>query len=137
MITLKTLPAASRQEVFDQIAEHMLTQNKRCVIEVLSNVGKAGDKKMKYVTMPAYHGDDGTRCAAGCFIADDEYIKFFEGVCWAQLVAEEWVPGEHMDIIQAASTIHDTYPVEEWYEALIRLGTRSKVSVRILERLRK
>lgn len=134
MITLKTLPAASRQDVFNQIVEHMLTQNKRCTIEVLSNVGKEGDKEMKYVTMPAYHGDEGTRCAAGCFIAEDEYDKRFEGQAWSWLVCEELVPGEHMDIIQAASTIHDTYPVGEWYEALFRLGTRSKVSVQILER---
>jgi len=33
MITLKTLPQATAQEVFDQVARHLLTQGKKSISE--------------------------------------------------------------------------------------------------------
>ena len=66
-ITLKTLEQATAQEVFDQVAEHMLTQyelsmlNDTCV----------------------YRGYSGLKCAAGCLIGDDEYNnELMEGFTW-------------------------------------------------------
>lgn len=56
-ITLKNLHEATEQQVFDQVAGHLLTQK-----EVLPS--------------PAcfYRGPNGLKCAAGCLIANDEYM---------------------------------------------------------------
>lgn len=68
MITLKTLPQASEQEVLDQIAVHLLTQKQKC------NNGK-DQTDPNYQCL--YRNEEGLKCAAGCLIADDEYKKRF------------------------------------------------------------
>jgi hypothetical protein len=57
MITLATLNDATAQEVFDQAARHMMTQFKKSNMHGIC----------------AYRGENGLKCVAGCFIADDEY----------------------------------------------------------------
>jgi hypothetical protein len=46
----------TKQEIFDKVAAHLLTQRKRCV-------NQTGDC--------VYRSDDGLKCAAGCLIPDD------------------------------------------------------------------
>jgi hypothetical protein len=72
MITLKTLKNSTDQEVFDQVANHLLTQNKRSV--------SATDN-----TLCVYRSPDGLKCAAGCLIADDEYDPRMEGSNWKEM----------------------------------------------------
>ena len=72
MITLKTLPQATAQEVFDQVAKHLLTQMKKSVAKRAAE--SASDSKDYCM----YRGFDGTKCAAGCLISDDEYKPEFE-----------------------------------------------------------
>jgi hypothetical protein len=67
MITLKTLHAASLQEIFDQVAKHMLAQNAPAVY-----INQDGDRNCLYRTF------DGRKCAVGCLIADDEYSSAIE-----------------------------------------------------------
>lgn len=100
MITLKTLHMATAQEVFDQCANHLLTQNK---VSIDDN-GHC-----------MYRGLGGLKCAAGCFIADDEYHMGMEGIAWKNL---KEAPARHSELIQSLQLVHDIHPVKEWKEQL-------------------
>lgn len=103
MVTLKTLPQASAQEVFDHIAVHMLEQKRRAL-----NVD--GDCQ--------YRNRDGLRCAAGCLMTDDEYEDVFEGMVWLELVEYAWVPSQHHDLIVHMQSVHDFTEPRRWAEML-------------------
>lgn len=55
---------AEAQEIFNKVATHLLTQGKRSV---------ASDGSCMY------RGPEGTKCAIGCLIEDDEYHPLLEG----------------------------------------------------------
>ena len=71
MITLKTLHSATLQEIFDQAAKHLLTQNEQAM-----TFDKDGNKNC------LYRSATGTKCAVGCFIADDEYSPQLENTAF-------------------------------------------------------
>lgn len=112
MITLKTLPQATAQEVFDQAANHLLTQN----------------EKSMHGPGCEYKNLKGLKCAAGCFISDKEYNYGVENNSWEELVADKLVPEEHSKLIQGLQYIHDDYLVEEWEEELKSLASRYKLT---------
>jgi hypothetical protein len=107
-ITLKTLEQATAQEVFDQVAEHMLTQNEQ---------SKHGDTC-------AYRGDNGLKCAAGCLIGDDEYDEYncarMEGLKWDQLLfrVSEAISTKHNKLISRLQSIHDGFKCDLWSREL-------------------
>lgn len=106
MITLATLPQATAQEVFDQCATHLLTQNRKSY--------------KRYEDTCAYRGANGLVCAAGCFIADDEYdSEDFESRGWGRLVSEGIVPAEHQHLIGRLQRIHDIADVDQWRGELL------------------
>lgn len=107
MITLKTLDAATEQEVFDQVAEHLLKQN----------------AQSKHALGCAYRGDGGLKCAAGCLIADDEYSEEFENKPWSEL--ERKIPNfpkKHTGLILGLQNIHDVRPPMCWSSYLQELA---------------
>lgn len=107
MITLKTLPQATAQEVFDQVATHLLTQNKR---------SERGGRC-------TYQGINGTKCAAGCLISDDEYIPEMENIGhWAKLISQNLVPENHALLIRNLQIVHDGYVPLEWKQELKRVA---------------
>ena len=113
MITLKTLPQATAQEVFDQVAKHLLTQMKKSASE------SAPDSKDYCM----YRGFDGTKCAAGCLISDDEYKLEFENLNWSHLSSTNYlVPKEHCKLIKQLQNIHDCYEPEDWRVRLNNLA---------------
>ena len=69
MITLKNLGEATPIQVFNQAKEHLLKQIKK---------SESGG----YRSFCMYRGPDGLKCAAGCFIADDEYDEGMERLDW-------------------------------------------------------
>lgn len=97
IITLATLPEATAQEVFDQVARHLLTQK-----------AKALDGNLC-----VYLADDGLKCAAGCLI-DSKEINKISGGDWAALVISEQVPKNHMDLICKLQSIHDDFNPDRW-----------------------
>jgi hypothetical protein len=122
MITLATLGGATEQEVFDQVAKHLLAQKKR-----------SGVKDADWVVTCMYRNDEGLKCAAGCLIADDEYYKDIEGSSWDVLVDEDVVPTENcLELIVALQNIHDCEPVEEWCKALGTLAALHNLSTDVL-----
>ena len=87
MITLKTLPQATAQEVFDQITQHLLKQGK---------AARSATGACRYRTETA---EGVLKCAAGCLIADDEYSEKWENTDWPSLVADKFVPDSHERLI--------------------------------------
>lgn len=123
MITLKTLPDATAQEVFNQAAIHLLTQGVRA----------AGPHKIDpCVSMSMYRGINNTACAAGCFIADDEYSKDMEGKFWGTLVDMGIVPDNHADLIGQLQKVHDTTEPDTWYQELLGIAENHCLNKNIL-----
>jgi hypothetical protein len=105
-ITLATLPAATAQQVFDQVARHLLTQGRQA----------------RNAEACAYRGSEGTMCAAGCLMSDEEYAKR-GGV----------VPPGHTDLIQSLQAVHDDVDTDEWSEELHELAANCRLSPAVLE----
>ncbi len=108
MITLKTLPLATAQEVFEQVANHLLTQNQQSSLN--SNC--------------LYRGADNLKCAAGCLIGDDEYTPEFDtpgkgvGSGWISLATRNLVPNNHQRLISELQHLHDTVSPTKWKDHL-------------------
>lgn len=96
MITLATLPQAPAQDVFDQVAEHLLKQGRPSYSE--------------QSRMCAYRGDEGLKCAAGCLVSDEEYDVSMEQGAWDQLqtsCSAVTIPDAHMAMILDLQVMHD------------------------------
>jgi len=91
MITLATLQHATAQQVFDQVKAHLLSMKNR-------SMGAQGC---------AYRGELGSKCAAGCLIADDEYVRTLESYNWEDLSRMERVPSYHAELISQLQWLHD------------------------------
>ena len=101
-ITLATLPKATAQQVFDQVAEHLLTQ---------------GTESMQSGRCMYKRGN--MSCAAGCLIAESEYDREkMETFNWHSLVTAGVVPGDHEDLIADLQIVHDTKPPRSWRDCL-------------------
>ena len=87
----------NQQEIFDKVATHLIAQGKR-------SLGWGAD-------YCAYRGDDGTMCAAGCLIPDDEYKPQFEGIPWVSIANDVPsfldAPDEDHDLIDSLQLVHD------------------------------
>ena len=118
MITLKTLKDATEQEVFDQVATHVLKQNAQSC---------AGARC-------AYRGDGGLKCAAGCLIADDEYSREWDEnfIGWPQLVKEGIVPKLHDALVGRLQQMHDSYDPEHWKDILANVADYFKLNTNAL-----
>lgn len=120
-ITLATLPQATAQEVFDQVARHLLTQRKRSLRDGISGACM-------------YKAAGGLACAAGCLIADDEYDYSFESWSWEYLVANrEDFPARHSSLITSLQVIHDSSFPTEWSYVLAVLANNEGLSPAVIE----
>lgn len=118
MINLKTLPEATAQEVFDQVAKHLLTQMRKSF------------RSFKGAEYCVYRGDDGLKCAAGCLIADDEYDESsMERRSWYGIGA---VPNDHSDLIRELQIVHDECDVSIWAERLNYVASCWQLDPRVL-----
>lgn len=114
MITLKTLPTATAQEVFNQSAGHLLSQMKRSAEYGLGCRYRAGSLK----------------CAAGVFISDEEYTSEMEGALWGTLRFRGLVPEEHSSLILMLQAIHDSCSPNVWSQKLQELAQRENLEWR-------
>ena len=114
MITLATLKDATAQQVFDQVAAHLLKQN--------------AQSRSEDGWRCLYRGDKGMMCAAGCLIGDDEYKPFFDqgqsagGGSWAGMVNRGTIPGDHKELIGSLQKLHDCESPLSFKSALKRLA---------------
>lgn len=117
MITLKTLPQATTQEVFDQVARHLIKQGKK-------STRADGDCQYRKGNL---------KCAAGCLIKKSEYEERWENTTWGGLVARGWVPPEHQELIGELQAIHDDYDVKNWELALDKLAVQKSLSFNLAQ----
>lgn len=120
MITLATLKDATAQQVFDQVARHLLTQNERSNLEDRSAC--------------AYRGDGGLKCAAGCLIADSEYLHEMDHcgqTSWGCLIDKKVVPRDHRDLITDLQWVHDSRPATAWRRELRNVAVNYKLSTAV------
>lgn len=122
MITLKTLPQATAQEVFDQVERHLLTQN-------------ALSLRDESISSCAYRSARDLKCAAGCFIADDEYGAQMEGRRWTDLVDTGAVPSAHSGLIRTLQIVHDCTDVQMWPHALRTVAESFNLSPDVIDEL--
>lgn len=95
MITLKNIAEASLQDIFDQAANHLLTQM----------------KQSRNNSTCLYRSDDGLKCAVGCFIEDDEYIEDMEGECVESLIVNgrmSSISRDRLKLLDALQSMHDS-----------------------------
>ncbi len=104
MITLATLEKATARQIFDQVKNHLLTQNEKCQLVAHGAC--------------AYRNKEGLKCAAGCLISDDEYSENFECKNWQVLVESRVVPTAHYKLIKTLQMIHDESNPDRWAEQL-------------------
>lgn len=123
-ITLKNLNEASLQEVFDQVARHLLTQKKVSRKEVFTF--------WQHRKICAYRGEDGLKCAAGCLIADDEYYEEMEGVGWSALASKNLL-NKHKNVIDRLQFIHDRVPISSWKFELLNFADRYDLNTSVLD----
>lgn len=112
MITLRTLPQATAQEVFDQITQHLLQQGKQAI-------SMTGSCRYRVETAEGV-----LKCAAGCLIADDEYYNALENVTWNNLINGRKVPTNHGDLIQDLQKTHDNEVPDEWPNKFKLIATK-------------
>jgi hypothetical protein len=127
MITLATLEHATEQEVFDQVARHMLKQRARSWLQD---------------DVCAYRGADGLKCAAGCLISDEEAEQLnlaagnINTLPWGCLISRGVAPDKHRSLISALQHIHDSpnnVPEEDWEDHLKALANQRGLSYKVFK----
>lgn len=102
------------QEVFDKVAEHLLTQHRKSI--------RNGN--------PAYYGLNGMRCAIGVLIPENEYREEFENKAVARIKAS--VPALrdlNVALLDDLQDVHDGFKPSIWATQLRRVALRHDLSV--------
>lgn len=101
----------TKQEIFDKVVNHLLTQNKQCSVEDASYAN--GLKCL-------YRGPNGLKCAIGCLIPDELYCPEMEGLRAMNVITsydiEELTGYEYF--ANALQEIHDNYEPRFWSQKL-------------------
>ena len=125
MITLATLGTATEQEVFDQVATHLLKQNKKSL------------KLVEGRDYCFYRGSHNLKCAAGCLIGEAEYESWMENKIWQIIVSalsDQYMnPMNHCDLIRSLQEIHDNYDVNEWISRLELIAVNYNLNNKVLK----
>jgi len=103
MITMTEL------EILNIVEEHLLKQNRHA----LNSKGAC-----------SYRALDGTKCAVGCLISDEEYSPKMEGGTVTILIAQNLLPERLLPyavLLMELQSIHDNYPVDTWKELLDKI----------------
>lgn len=114
----------TRQETFDRVAKHLLTQNYKCE-EIADDSSSAC----------LYRDGKGGMCAAGCLIPDDKYdpkmeyeaVVQFDGDdnsllgMAAKVILEE---GHDIALVGQLQSIHDNQSVADWRYHLRELANK-------------
>jgi hypothetical protein len=126
-ITLVNLEQATAQQVFDQVANHLLTQMQSCRI-MMEHGGFSC----------AYRSADGKlACAAGCLISDEEMAQVYEANCntgagWGAIIDALNVSSNHEQLIVRLQIIHDDADPSDWKELLEKEAVQSGLNTEVL-----
>jgi hypothetical protein len=95
------------QDLFDKVAKHLLTQNKRAEDPTTG--------------LCRYRSPDGLKCAVGCLIEDDQYSAKMEGGSVSDLLKSGTLPPSleaelkpHRMLLIALQRVHDNFVPHQW-----------------------
>lgn len=92
----------TEQEIYDKVCEHLDQQGERAV--TLSKDGKVP-------VSCAYQTEQGTKCAVGALMTDEELAQLQEGDLlkndWVKIVEEGLAPVTHIKLLRALQEAHD------------------------------
>lgn len=115
------------QEIFNQVATHLLTQKEKAMHDSDEN-------------MCAYRAEDGLKCAFGGVLPDKMYDPMMEGTRadgvfdgWPK-VAEYFGEGNRQ-LVQELQNVHDDNQPDEWRECLQDVATDYDLDSSILDTL--
>jgi len=122
VITIHNYQEATKQEIFDFVANHLLTQNEKCTT-IFGHCKYRVEKDNKVL-----------KCAAGCLIPDEDYNVNFEGANWEKYPSHisnlPFVKDSENDkLIRTLQIIHDSYGVFQWEDSLIELARKENLQV--------
>ncbi len=114
----------NRQEVFNKVATHLLTQNEKARTQT-----GWGDFRC------SYKADNGLKCAIGCLIPDDLYDKKIEGnsILYNPLLisilrnAIDLYIDDDINFLENLQTIHDQMSIKSWAEQLNQFAIDNKL----------
>ena len=118
MITMDNINEATKQEIFDQVAKHLLEQ---------------AEPSISDENGCAYRGDNGLKCAVGCLITEDQYedtYRDFEGKVADSLPGVDGHVGEFLDELQR---IHDAIDPLLWRGELVKLARANNLNTDALK----
>lgn len=125
----------TKQEIFDKVATHLLTQN----IKSLRDVTSCEDGVL--YSGCAYRGDNGTKCAIGCLIPDEAYLHEIEGsTCRSGAVVEllkslyDFHTEYQMSFLRQLQIVHDRSPVDMWKYQLKHLAEDHMLDASVLDK---
>ena len=125
-ITLATLETATAQEVFNQVASHLLTQ-----FEQSRGISaKSGFVKCLY----RYTQQDGTvlKCAGGSLMSDEEASNISASDSWESLVVSGAVTSKHVQLVSDLQKLHDNFGPADWASNLRYIATENKLTTEVL-----
>jgi len=108
-VTIDNLETATAQDVFETVARHLLTQNKKSTQD-----GHC-----------CYRGEYGTKCAAGVLIPDERYDPKMDSrnsTGWDNIIYAYEFSTMHSSLINALQYLHDNNHPETWKEHLKHLA---------------
>lgn len=127
IITLANLHKATKQEIFDQVATHLLTQNKHA-----KSINDEGNFCMYRVP------ETNLKCAVGCLIADSEYILSCENSTWYDAIKAYILNFPHCDkheyFLAKLQGIHDSHPTTQWTDLLYAFAVDEKLDTTCLQK---
>lgn len=114
----------TNQEIFDRVACHLLRQNVRSV-----TYGKGGDFCL-------YRGPNGTSCAVGCLIPDEDYSRYMErkGV---RVLMDDYgcklpFDQDSIPLLSALQKVHDDNMPSNWILALSYVAVEHNLNAAVL-----
>lgn len=119
----------SLQTIFDRVATHLIKQGVRSTLPDGSGC--------------AYRGYNGTMCAVGCLIKDEDYDVNFESksvrsadvFCAVQSSLGVHMNQQHGFLLSRLQAIHDYESPDNWYFELAHVAVRYDLSTRVLEQV--
>lgn len=115
MITLSNLHEQSLQDVFNYIANHLLTQNK---------------KSQTCHFNCAYKGENNTKCAVGCIVSSKEYRPSMEGKSSTKIINDHNPLVTNIDMLNMLrdlQILHDGAMTVEWPAGLNNIAAKYKL----------
>lgn len=133
----------TNQEIFDKVATHLFTQGVRSVSKTcLNDASFDADYCL-------YRGPNGTKCAVGCLIPDEDYDPTMENRSAYDLFTSTVTPmefpkleplNENKDILNRLQTVHDNLSnwatTETMKSALATVAIRYDLDGKVLKKLK-